>query len=82
MSVITREMATISIDVEDNEAELITLVGNFQSAYSALQSATLSTLGSTIADLQAASDALVAFKIQFTASVANAAPASGDVPVV
>lgn len=64
-----QKMATISIDIEDNEADLQTLVANFQTAYAALQNATLSNLTQTLADLTTASDALAAFQISFTASV-------------
>lgn len=62
-------MATISIDVEDNSADLATLVTNFQTAYAALQASPLSGLTQALADLTTASDALAAFQITFTASV-------------
>jgi hypothetical protein len=69
-----RAMATINIDVEDNGADLATLVTNFQTAYTALQAATLSGLSAALTDLDTAQAALAAFQITFTASVVDATP--------
>jgi hypothetical protein len=63
------KMATVSIDIEDNQADLTTLVTNFQTAYTALQNSTLSGLSQALADLSTAEAALAAFQISFTASV-------------
>lgn len=62
-------MSTISIDVEDNQADLTTLVTNFQTAYTTLQASPLSGLSDALTALTTASDALAAFEITFTASV-------------
>ena len=64
-----QKMATISIEIDDNEADLDTAVANFQTAYDALQASTLANLGQALADLQTAQTALAGFKISFTASV-------------
>lgn len=70
-----KHMAVIQIDIEDNEADLQTAITNFQTAYTALQNSTLSNLGTALADLQTANDALAGFQINFTASVVNTPPA-------
>lgn len=64
-------MAQISIDIEDNEADLTTAITNFQTAYDALQNSTLANLGTALADLTTAQAALSGFQITFTASVVN-----------
>ena len=62
-------MAVIQIDIEDNEVDLQTAISNFKTAYDALQASTLTNLGTALADLATANDALAGFKIAFTASV-------------
>lgn len=59
------KMATISIDVEDNAADLATLIGNFNTALTNAQTA--------VTAVQDAATALSAFQITFTASVVPAA---------
>ena len=64
----------ISIDIEDNDTDLQTAIGNFKTAYDALQNSTLANLSTALADLTAANDVLAGFKINFTASVVNPTP--------
>jgi hypothetical protein len=64
------KMANISIDIEDNQTDLATLVTNVQTAFTGLQNSTLSGLSQALADLETALNALAAFQISFTASVA------------
>lgn len=69
----TKDMAIISIDIEDNAAEFATLVTNFQHAFTALQNSTLTGLPAALADLETAEIALASFQISFTASVVQPA---------
>lgn len=68
-----KNMATLSIDIEDNAVDLTTLVADFQTAYTALKGATISNLAQALTDLDTAETALAAFQITFTASVPPAA---------
>jgi hypothetical protein len=63
------KMATISIDIEDNQTDLDTAITNFKTAYDALQNSTLANLSGALSDLQKSNDALAGFQINFSASV-------------
>lgn len=75
-----KKMATISIDIEDNDADLQTAIANFKTAYDGLQSSTLAGLPDALAALTTANDALAGFKISFTASVIDGTPAPVTLP--
>lgn len=64
--IITKDMATISIEVDDNAADLAPLVQAVADASTAVETA--------LTALKTASDALAAFQITFTASVGPEAP--------
>ena len=59
----------IIIDIEDNQSDLTTAVGNVKTAFTALQNSTLAGLSQALADLETAVNTLDAFQITFTASV-------------
>lgn len=66
-------MAQITIDVEDNSADLSAATSALSTAVTNLQNSTLAGLPQALTDLETAVTAVVGFQISFTANVVPAA---------